>query len=448
VILPFSEESPIFCFHHSALSGCLLLSKFKPNKGKDIMHDCFRPRPEELRPLQIGPLAPYLASFGASLSQQGYGHTNGWDKLRLASDLSRWMDRRHLAPRQLDEEQLGVFLKTRWKRTPARTGDRATMTLVLRYLRQSNITPLASRPEPRSDIELIERAYEDFLLNERNLVPASVEQYLPVTRRFLSHRFGSGKVWLKKLRASDVTDFVLRDSSNRGRRSAQLMATVLRSFLGFLLQQGRITANLAAAVPMVAGWRLSELPRFLETKQVEIVVRSCDRRTRVGKRDYAILLLLARLGLRAGEVARLTLEDIDWRASQLLIRGKGSRVDRLPLSQDAGQALADYLQRGRPECSSRSIFIQRHAPHQPLAGPSSISNVVRAALARAQIQSPHQGAHVLRHSLATTMLRNGASIAQIGQVLRHQLPQTTEIYAKVDLNALQALALPWPGGAA
>jgi site-specific recombinase XerD len=357
------------------------------------------------------------------------------------------MGRRHVAPKQLDEGRVAAFLKLRWKRAPGRSGDRAAMTLVLRHLRQSNITPPASPPAPRNDIELIERAYEDFLLNERSLVPGSVEQYLPVARRFLSHRFGSGKVRLKKLGASDVTDFVLHDSSHRGRRSAQLMATVLRSFLGFLLQQSHISTNLAAAVPTVAGWRLSELPRFLEPKQVERVLRSCDRRTKVGKRDYAILLLLARLGLRAGEVARLTLDDIDWRAGHLLIRGKGPQVDRLPLPQDAGQALAAYLQKGKPGSSSRRIFIQRNAPHDPLA-PSSISNVVRAALARAQIQSRHQGAHLFRHSLATAMLRNGASISQIGQVLRHQLPQTTEIYAKVDLKALRALALPWPGGAA
>ena len=153
------------------------------------------------------------------------------------------MDRRHLAPKQLDEGQLAAFLIKRWKRVPVRSGDRATMTLVLRHLRESNITPPASPPAPRNDIELIERAYGDFLLNERSLVPASVELYLPVARRFLSHRFGNGKVWLKKLRASDVTDFVLHDSSNRGRRSAQLMATVLRSFLGFLLRQGRISTE-------------------------------------------------------------------------------------------------------------------------------------------------------------------------------------------------------------
>jgi site-specific recombinase XerD len=395
-----------------------------------------------------GPLGPHLDNFAALLTQQGYCRQTAWAKLRLVADLSRWMERRRVAPNQLDEEQVAAFLKTRWRRVPHCSGDQATMALVLRHLRQSNVAPAVSPPAPRSDVDFIEQEYQDFLLNERSLAPASVEQYLPVARRFLAHRFRHGKVWLRKLRASDVTDFVLHDSSHRGRRSAQLMATVLRSFLGFLLQQGRISTNLAAAVPRVAGWRLSELPRFLEAEQVERVLRSCDRRTKVGKRDHAILLLLARLGLRAGEVARLTLDDIDWRAGQLLIRGKGPRVDRLPLPRDTGQALAAYLQKGRPDCSSRHIFIQRHAPHEPLAGPSSVSTVVRAALARAQIHSRHQGAHLLRHSLATTMLRHGASLAQIGQVLRHQLPQTTEIYAKVDLNALRALALPWPGGAA
>ena len=410
------------------------------------MNDRFMPRAEDLQSLQVGPLTPYLPSFAALLCQQGYCRENGWIKMRLVAELSRWMKGRCVAPRQLDERQIATFLKTRWKRIPHKIGDQATMTLVLRHLRETNVTPTASPQQPRSDIDLIEQDYEDFLLRERSLTPASVEQYLPVARRFLSHRFGRGGVRMKNLRASDVSDFVLHDSSNRGRRSAQLMTSVLRSFLGFLLQQGRICTNLAGVVPRVAAGRLSDLPRFLEAGQVERLLRCCDRRTRIGKRDYAILLLLARLGLRAGEVADLTLDDINWRAGELLVRGKGPRVDRLPLPPDVGESLATYLQRGRSDCPSRRVFIKSIAPHEALAGPSSVSNVVRAALARANIHSRHQGAHLLRHSLATTMLRNGASIAQIGQVLRHQLPQTTEIYAKVDLKALRALALPWPGG--
>jgi site-specific recombinase XerD len=279
-------------------------------------------------------------------------------------------------------------------------------------------------------------------------MPESVDQYLPAVRRFLSYRFRSGKVRLKKLRAKDVTDFILHDNAGRGRRSLQLTASVLRSFLSFLFQQARITTNLTAAVPTVAGWRLSELPRYLEAEQVEKVLRCCDRRRKVGKRDYAILLLLARLGLRAGEVACLTFDDIDWRAGELLIRGKGARLDRSPLLQDVGKAVVDYLQKGRPDCPTRRVFVQCKAPYVGFASPpNAICGIVRSALARAKIESRHHGAHVLRHSLATRMLGNGASLAQIGQVLRHQLIQTTEIYAKVDLNALRALALPWPGGA-
>ncbi len=225
------------------------------------------------------------------------------------------------------------------------------------------------------------------------------------------------------------------------------MTSVLRSFLGYLLREGRIGTNLAAAVPTVAGWRLSELPRFLEPAQVERIVRSCNRRTKTGKRDYAILLLLARLGLRAGEVAFLNLEDIDWDAGELLIRGKGERIDRLPLPHDVGQAVANYLTASRPHCSSRRVFIQRKPPYVGFANPpNAICCIVRAALARAGVQSRHKGAHLLRHSLATRMLGRGASLAQIGQVLRHKQADTTEIYAKVNLNALRALAQPWPGG--
>lgn len=193
--------------------------------------------------------------------------------------------------------------------------------------------------------------------------------------------------------------------------------------------------------------RRPKLPWYLEAQEVEKVLESCDRRRKMGKRDYAILLLLARLGLRAGEVAHLTLDEIDWRAGELLIRGKGTRVDRLPLPHEVGEALADYLQKGRPACSSRCLFIKCKAPLEGFARRGSISCVVGAALRRAHLNPPHKGAHILRHSLATGMLRNGASLGEIGQVLRHQQPQTTEIYAKVDFNALRTLALPWPGGA-
>ena len=410
------------------------------------MTDRFRVRSEDLQPLRVGPIGPHLESFAALISRQGYCQRSGWLKVRLVADLSRWLYRRQRSLQKLDETWTAAFLQARWQRIARCAGDLATMTLLLRHLRQTEVVAPSSPASVRGDIALIGRDYEGFLLEERSLTRSSVDQYLAVARRFLSHCFPNGKVYLARLCAEHVTDFVSQDAANLGHRTVQLAASVLRSFLAFLFQKGRISTNLSSAVPRVAGRSLSQLPRYLEQEQVGQVLRSCDRRRKVGKRDYAILLLLARLGLRAGEVVRLTLDDLDWHAGELLVRGKGARVDRLPLLQDVGQALADYLQKGRPECSSRRLFIQCKAPYEGFARAGSVSSLVRAALERAQLCPQNKGAHLLRHSLATGMLRNGASLAQIGQVLRHQLPQTTEIYAKVDLDALRRLALPWLGG--
>ena len=409
------------------------------------MIEYFHPDPEELQSLKAGPLSPHLDAFAVLLSRQRYCARNGWQKVQLVADLSCWMARKRLQLQDLDEQRVATFLETRWRKTPRQSGDKVTMTALLRQLREARAVPLPSAPMP-SPVDLIQRDFGTFLLQERGLTQASVGQYLPVAGRFVHHRFPSGNIRLKKLCANDVTDFVLHDTSERGRRSAQLTTTVLRSFLNFLFRDGRIAVKLAAAVPTVAGWRLSELPRFLEAAEVEKVLRSCDRRRKTGKRDYAILLLLARLGLRAGEAARLSLDDINWDAGELCVHGKGARVDRLPLLSDVGQAVADYLHKGRPACVSRQIFIQSKAPYEGIAGPSSIDGIVRRALSRARLHPRHQGAHLLRHSLATRMLGSGASLAQVGQVLRHQQAQTTEIYAKVHVTALRALAQPWPGG--
>ena len=409
------------------------------------MNARFNPQAEDLQRLQVGPIGPRLQSFAALVTRQGYCNVNGWLKIRLVAKLSRWLHRRRVPLNELNEARIAAFLKARWKRLASHCGDQITMTLLLRHLRETKVVP----PPPLtngSDIDLMILEYQGFLTSERSLMPSTTDRYFEVTRRFLSHRFSDGKLYLKKLQAKDVIDFVLHDTSQRGRHSAQLMTAALRSYLGFLFQKGRIEMNLAAAVPAMPRQRLARVPRYLEAREVEMVLQSCDRRRKVGKRDYAIFLLLARLGLRANEVVQLTLDDIDWRAGELLIRGKGARVDRLPLLQDVGQALADYLKNARPECASRRMFIQCRAPLEGFARPGCVSNLVRWALQRVHLSPSNRGAHVLRHSLATGMLRNGASLAQIGQVLRHQLPQSTEIYAKVDFTALQALALPWPGG--
>jgi len=226
-------------------------------------------------------------------------------------------------------------------------------------------------------------------------------------------------------------------------RRAQVMTTALRSFLRFLLQTGKINADLGASVPSVANWPLSTIPKYLTVDQVERVIRGSVQRTSIGRRNHAILLLLARLGLRAGEVTALELGDLDWRSGELVVRGKRTSRDRFPLTEEVGAAVAAYVRHDRPRCSSRSLFIRAVAPWRGLSSPM-IGTIVKEALKRAGVQAPSWGSHVLRHSLATTLLSGGATLAQVGDVLRHRSVQTTEIYAKVDLQALRLIARPWP----
>ena len=408
---------------------------------------CFRPSAQKLRRFEFGPVGPHLQSFAAFVSQQGYCRLAGWVKVRLVATFSRWLSRRRIPLKELTERHVTAFLSDRRKRRVGlHCGDRKTMALLLHHLRGANLVAASPQASPAGQTDLMTADYEKFLVGERSLAPSTAGRYVKAVRRFLSRSFPDGKIHLKMLRTQNVTDFIVHDTSGHAGGTVQATASALRIFLRFQFQKGRIPTNLAAAVPSVPR-RRGKLPWYLEAREVEKVLESCDRRRKMGRRDYAMLLLLARLGLRAGEVARLTLDEIDWRAGELLVRGKGARVDRLPLPHDVGQALADYLQKGRPACSSRCLFIKCKAPLEGFTRRSSVGCVVHAALKRAHLNPPHKGAHILRHSLATGMLRNGASLGQIGQVLRHQQPQTTEIYAKVDFNALRTLALPWPEGA-
>ena len=224
------------------------------------------------------------------------------------------------------------------------------------------------------------------------------------------------------------------------------MTTAFRSFFRFLFQKGELKADLAASVPTVADWRLSTVPKYLTPEEVDRVLQACNRRTATGRRDYAILLLLARLGLRAGEVVALEFDDVDWRAGEILVRGKGLFHERMPLPVDVGEALTSYLRRDRPACQTRRVFVCMRAPRRGFAGPSTLTTIVRRALLRADLHPAVKGAHLLRHSLATSLLRSGATMGEIGEVLRHRDPSTTEIYAKVDFEGLRSLAHPWPMG--
>jgi site-specific recombinase XerD len=394
-----------------------------------------------------GPLASHIEGFVAQLVRKGYTQDSVHAKCDVLADLSRWLKRHQLSLAALDEGRLTRFQANRRRRGKARRGDPATGQQLLEYLRDRDDIAAPAQRIDRTPAACLTRNFEEFLRSERGLSRSTVISYLPTVRRFLYERFGCKALRLKQLRAQDLHGFILREIQRVSRSHGNGVVTALRSFLRFLLQRGAIQTDLARTLPGVANWRLSHLPKSLPPEQVERLLACCDRRTATGKRDYAVLLLLARLGLRGGEVLAMTLEDLDWERGEIVVRGKGQRLERLPLPADVGAALACYLSDVRPACATRRVFIRIIAPLQGLASPVAICSIVRRALQRAGLDPEFKGAHLLRHSLATDLLRRGASLGEIGQLLRHQQPTTTQIYAKVDIAALRGIALPWPGGA-
>jgi site-specific recombinase XerD len=321
------------------------------------------------------------------------------------------------------------------------------MGTLLAHLRQVGVAPLPASAPPApmtAEQELLER-YRQYLASERGVCRQAADGYIGKVRRFLAWRAKAGGLDVEGLTSADVSAFVLAECPGRSPNWGRQLTLSLRSFLVFLHVDGVLEESLASAVPRVAGWRLSGLPRALEPGAAQRLVACCDKGTTIGRRDRAMLLLLWRLALRRGEVAALKLEDIDWRVGELVVCGKSRRVERLPLPCDVGAALADYLQQDRPAVEGRAVFVSLGAPHRPLT-PPTIGRVVARASAQAGIG--RVTAHQLRHTAATDMLREGASLTEIGQVLRHQHPQTTAIYAKADVETLRSLARPWPGAVA
>jgi site-specific recombinase XerD len=300
---------------------------------------------------------------------------------------------------------------------------------------------------PLTPAEQCLQAYERYLREERVLAEATIVNYVPVIDQFLQDCFGTGPVKLSSLQAKDVVQFVQRQARRLHLKRAKLLTTALRSFLQYARYRGEIRLDLATAVPTVANWSMPSIPRGIAPDQVRQLLSQIDRSTAVGRRDYAILLLLARLGLRSGEVTYLELEDIDWTAGCLSVHGKSGRRTQLPMPKDVGDAIVAYLRDGRPYSSSRRVFLRARAPIRGFLSPCAVGSIVRHAILRAGIEAPTTGAHQFRHGLATQMLRQGASLAQIGELLGHRSPETTRIYTKVDLDALRTLAMPWPGGA-
>ena len=397
-----------------------------------------------LKHLYDGPLKPFLDCFEALLSDRGYTRRSIKEKLRIVKDFREWLFQQHFELNNLSAQSIDEFIKYQVRKGPIRRDCFATLRLLFQNSGYADVTVDSQKAD--CSVHNIEKEFAQYLLQERGLSPVTLERYIPMVHHFLDDRFNGGTIQIDKLKPGDVTAFLFRYLRRVKRKTAKLMVTALRAFFRYLRLRGAIDANIAEFIPSIADWRLSDLPKSLEAHEVEQLLSKCDRSSKVGQRDYTILLVLARLGLRAGEIAKMNLDDIDWEAGELIIQGKGPRKDRIPLPWDVGEALVTYLQHGRPVCSSRRVFIRTKAPYQGFSSSVAVCNVVQRALLRARLQPPGKGAHLLRHSLATNMLRQGASLGEIGEILRHASIATTEIYAKVDIMALRTLAQPWPGG--
>jgi site-specific recombinase XerD len=391
----------------------------------------------------FGPLSPHITAYLASIEEQGYSSGSIHQQICVLKCFGRWLEKSGRQAGDIHETFIRKFLRGRRPGCP-RNAARSTLHRLLAQLRRKGIAPevLVTPPNP---IKRLLMVYERFLVNDRNLSPKTAVQYQRCIGRFLLERFKGLRPKLSQLHAADVAAFVQRNGGQPGGAKPGNLTCALRSFLRYLHYKGLIKHDLSLAVPQMARWSFSAVPKYLLADQVRAVLRHCNRKTPKGRRDHAILLLLARLGLRASEVVGLNLEDIDWTNGRITVCGKG-RWAQLPLPADAARAIASYLHRDRPRCVCRRVFIRDYAPVGGFSGSGALTKIVTCALARAGVVSVRKGARLLRHSLATDMLRRGASLEEIGEVLRHKSPDTTAIYAKVDLNALKTLALPWPGG--
>lgn len=390
-----------------------------------------------------GLMGPYVDGFRVRLLELGYTPGTVRGLLKDVGQLGRWMAVDGVEVAQLAEGSIEVF---RCARTAGgqRVATGRSFQPLLDYLRGEGVVALPVSM-PVTAVEALIGEYRSWLVDERGLAAMTVLRYENLARRFLEERSAAaGDGFVSDLGAPDVTSFLLRETARVSVGAAKGRVAELRSLLRFLYLKGWTPAALATTVPAVAGWHDVGLPRGVTPADVERLLACCDRASPGGVRDFAILMLVARLGLRSIEVARLELGDIDWRAGVIVVRGKARRRDRLPLPSAVGEALSTYLCQGRPTTSLRQVFLATKAPTRAIRA-DLVSDVTRRACERAGL--PRVGAHRLRHTLATEMLRRGATLVEVSQILRHRDLATTAIYAKVDLVWLRQVAHRWPGDA-
>lgn len=388
-----------------------------------------------------GLLGPHVQGYQGWLLDLGYTPATVRNMLKELGQVGCWLASEGLTTDDLDEGRCLEFrafrLQAGYRRVP---GPRALVPL-LTYLREVGATPEALPSNAPLD-ELLRR-YHRWMVDERGLATTTIIRYINTARRFLAEQAMTGDaLHSETLTGADVNAFLLRECARVSSGSAKGRVAELRSMLRFLHLQGLTPMRLGSSVPPVGGWRLATVPPTISPEDVQRLLDSCDRTTLIGRRDFAMMTVIARLGVRSIEIARLELEDLDWRTGELLIRGKGGRHDRLSLPTDVGQALVDYLTERPGITTVRQVFLTLRAPHGPIRA-DLVGDVVQRACQRAGIG--HIGPHRLRHALARELLRRGAGLLAIGQVLRHQDLATTALYAKVDLDTLRRVAQPWPG---
>jgi integrase/recombinase XerD len=399
-----------------------------------------RPTSRVSKVLMTGPLAPFTDAYRAELRRRGYTPRTMIGELRQAARFSRWLEADGLTAAEVSEARVEEFVA--WQRAEGRhrsQWSRPGLRCLLDVLRGLGVLGVAEPVVPRSPTNVLLARFEHYLLAERGLAVGTVVVYLTCVRRFVEGLAPDREI--AGLVVGDVTAAVLRESEIVSVSATQNFVSGVRWFLRFCFIEGLVESDLSGAALLVRGRSSSPLPRGISRADARALLASCDRRQPLGRRDYAIIITLLRLGLRRGEVAGLRLDDIDWRAGELVVRGKGGREERLPLPVDVGRGIAAYLRRGRPRSVRREVFLRSKAPYEAIAS-GTVASTVRRACRRAGIAE--FGSHRLRHTAACEMVSAGVPIARIGQVLRHQSLQTTAIYARVDIEQLRQLAAPWP----
>ena len=410
------------------------------------MFEKFYDSPLRIQALRDGPGGRALEKFAQNLWESRYAIGSARPHIRAAEHFIYWAHQQAIPVPSLDVEALERFNRHLSKcRCPdygptRRIVRRCGARMFLTHLRSAGVASGAVVDPTNRDPVLL-TAFRRWMCEQRGTRESTLDNY---SRPILDLLRGVGED-PTLLDAQRLRQFVLKRNQQQGWGATKNRVKALRMFVRFLIADGRCAADLDAAIPVVAHWRQACLPRYLQPQEVERVIAGCDPAFPVGRRDRAILLLLARLGLRASDIVQLRQSDIDWQGAWIQVSGKGRRQTQLPLTQEVGEALAAYVQDGRPATDAEAVFVRSCAPHHAFGSHCAVSAIVDRALYRAAVTRPSRGAtHLLRHSLATAMLRQGAPLQDISAVLRHRSITTTQVYAKVDVDALRQIAQPWP----